>query len=685
MIISYNRIQSYIKESLPSPEVLAELITAKLFEIEEQKPVGNDVMFDIKVLADRASYCYGHAFIAREIAVITHLTYQPIEYHDPLNDTHASPDDCADIAQSPRVQIGNEVLENTCVLYQARAISGIQNHASPAWLSDFLNTVGQRSINYIVDLTNFVMLDIGQPMHAFDAQKVTGALEVRYARAGESIELLDGRTIIFDTVPTLVIADEVGPLALAGVKGGKRAEVTSDTTDIFLESANFNGTYVRKTAERFGIKNDSTKRFENNVSLERVARAMAEFSHIMHAEQPQVRMSAVVCVENKNVVAERTAPRTMSFSASAIRARISGNIEGVDQVSAPHMCKTLTALGLSASVDAEDIDIIHVDIPVYRTDIAYVEDIVDEIGRIYGYEHLQSEAQKSNTTVALLPSSYYVREIKTALASIGFSEVYTYTLISKGDYDLANPLTVERSHLRNSISDNFPALFQKNIPHLDLLGIDTIKIFEIGKVFEGKRESLSLAIGVMTKEGKHKAKIIDSFQQLAISELSRIFAIDPARFPKSIRAEGVIEIDIESLIRSAQIPHEGMYKETQEPSLGEALARQALIDGQHIRYKKYSPYPYIVRDIAVFIPGPKGRAHELQQIIASLECPLIVSIRQFDEFEKKDADTGAVLKTSYAFRMIFQSFEKTLTDVEVEEVMTNINARIAEQADWEIR
>lgn len=315
MIISYNRIQSYIKEPLPSPEVLAELITAKLFEIEEQKPVGNDVMFDIKVLADRASYCYGHAFIAREIAVITHLTYQPIEYRDPFNDTHASPDHRADIAQSPRVQIGDEVLENTCVLYQARAISGIQNHASPAWLSDFLNTVGQRSINYIVDLTNFVMLDIGQPMHAFDAQKVTGALEVRYARAGESIELLDGRTIIFDTVPTLVIADEVGPLALAGVKGGKRAEVTSDTTDIFLESANFNGTYVRKTAERFGIKNDSTKRFENNVSLERVARAMAEFSHIMHAEQPQVCMSSVVCVENNNVVVERTAPRTMSFSA----------------------------------------------------------------------------------------------------------------------------------------------------------------------------------------------------------------------------------------------------------------------------------------------------------------------------------------------------------------------------------
>jgi phenylalanyl-tRNA synthetase beta chain len=678
MIISYNRIQSYIQEPLPAPHELAACITAKLFEIEEVTTVGSDTMFDIKVLADRASYCYGHRFVAREIAVITGLTYVPIMFQDVSSSASTE-------LPAPEIRIDAPIRAQACMLYHGRRITGIHNGPSPLWLTDFLTTVGQRSINYIVDLTNFVMLNTGQPMHAFDAAKVNGAIEVRYARSGESIELLDGRVITFDEIPTLVIADQVGPLALAGVKGGKRAEVTSDTTDIILESAHFEKVYVRKTAERYAIKNDSTKRFENNVSIERVPLAMAEYCSLLSSEQPDVHMSEVTVIEESAQVAVLLAPRRLSFSCTSIRERITRDEQHMHALSSAYMCDILNRLDLHTTVDATDCDLIHIDIPVYRHDMQYLEDIVDEIGRIYGYDQLHGHARPHASEVAILPSSYYVREIKSALAQIGFSEVYTYTLVPQGDYALANPLTIERSHLRNTISDMFPTVFQKNLPHLDFLGIDTIKIFEIGNVFEGKREKLSLAIGVMTKEGKYKLRIIDSFQQMAIDMLAQIFAIDPARFPKSIRAEGVIEIDLEALIHAAGIPHGGVYKKGDTPSTGEQSARHALAVQEHIMYKKFSPYPYIIRDIAVFIPGPSGRAHELRSIIESLNHPLIVSIRQFDEFEKKDPDTGLVQKTSYAFRMVFQSFEKTLTDVEVEEVMTDINARIAQHPDWEIR
>lgn len=716
MIISYNRIQSYIKETLPSPDILANIITAKLFEIEEKKQVGQDVMFDIKVLADRASYCYGHRFVAREIAAIIGGTYSVIDFTDTYQSIPGIRDltNIADIAHVqnttdfidvPDINIDNLILTHACVKYQGRVIKGIKNGPSPKWLVDFLVTVSVRSINLIVDLTNFVMLDVGQPMHAFDIKKIEGAISVRFAKKQEQIELLDGRVIKFDDESVLVIADQKGPIAIAGVKGGKRTEVTDSTTDILLESANFESVCVRKTAEKYNIKNDSTKRFENKVSLERTDLAMFEFFNLLKTEQLDIACSKIVTIENLNIVKDRTTPKQMTFSMSSVIKRIKTNYiaQSITEsfvssdISNQFIVNTLNSLDLLAEIDEDNADLVHVHIPVYRNDISIKEDIVDEIGRIYGYEQLHAVSRLPITSVCILPSFFYIRKIKIALGLLGFSEVYTHTLISRGDYELANPLNIDRSHLRNTLSENFSEVLFKNLIHVDYLGLDKIIIFEIGKVYESKKERLSLAIGIATKEGKNKSQIIQTIQSFVIESISNIFNIEPSRFPVSIRGEGIIEIDIESLIAGAQIPdHDARINQnniklvdgilddkTQYLSGAESLSRK--LAEKQIVYKKFSPYPYIIRDIAVFIPGPTGNAHKLKKVITDIETILIVSIRQFDEFEKRNKETGEVQKTSYAFRVIFQSHEKTLTDLEVEEIMNKINLSIASHKEWEIR
>ncbi len=696
---------------MPEPSVLADLITAKLFEIEDIEKRGADTMIDFKVLADRASYCYSHKFAAREIAVLLGATYAPIEFNDVItvdgqNQTEESAKGQGQ--NQGETQIPAPIIENKekdiCKLYIGRHITSIQNGPSPKWLTDFLETVGQRSINLIVDLTNFVMLDSGQPMHAFDAKKVDGNIVVRLATEGESIELLDGRVVTLDS-STLVIADSQGPLAIAGVKGGKRAEVTLDTTDIILESANFNPVYVRKASQKYNIKNDSTKRFENAVSLERVAFAITEFCALLKAELPNIKVSP-----SCEVATEVYIPKTHTFNVAEIIERIGVSADKIDE---KFIVDTLNSLDLKTEINPANKSEIIVEVPQYRVDIQIKEDIVDEIGRMYGYENLQGNILPPLNNVPVLPSFYYSQKIRDALTDLGFSELYTYTLVKDGDYALANPLNVERGHLRNTISDNFISVLQKNSIHLDYLGIDKVAVFEIGKVFEGKRERLSLAIGVTTKEGKNKTRIVDAVLENAVQSLSHIFNIEASRFPKSIRAEGIIEIDLESLIASADMSQSANAEQADTlnadagTSMGADISAGTEIgtgmvtgidntakDGiQVIQYKKISPYPYIIRDVAVFIPGPKGNADKVRNLIDSLESPLITSIRQFDEFEKNKiapdgSKTDEVEKTSYAFRLVFQSMEKTLTDDEVQPVMDALTQKITDKTNtegWEAR
>ncbi len=647
ILVSKNRLQEYIKETLPDDAALAEALTLHIFEVEGIEKNGNDSGFDIKVLPDRAGYGFSHRYVAQEIAAILGSTYAPPVF-EKIKGTDAT------------IKMTIEDL-NVNPLHLYRKISGIKNGESPAWLKDMLETLGQRSINLVVDLTNFVMFDTGQPMHAFDADKVDGDLVVKYAKEGDEITLLDGKVIKLDS-SIMVFADNTGLLDIAGIKGGKKAEVTKETENIVLIAGHFNPTYIRKTAQKIGIKNDSSKRFENAVTIERPQLAMEEFSQLLKTKCEQ-RENELLFEEIDQAGKDTYVLKTLVVDPSYVNERI-----GVE-VTPSEMLEILKRLDFQPKEEGSKI---HITIPIYRADINIQEDIAEEIARLYGFEKIEGVVPEHQEGRDILPSFEYANRIRLALVEIEFSEVYTYTLRDRGDFELANPLNVERSHLRNSIGEGFPKVLEMNLRNLDLLGLKAIRVFEIGHVFKNKKEGVSLAIGITAPAGKGRDTVIKQGQDGALSAIAQIFKIAASEIPKIEIENGVIEINLGSLIENTEVP-------TDEVSFSEIAAAPNTI------YKKFSPYPYITRDIAVFIPGPKGKADELRTLIESLDSPLAVKIYQFDEFEKKNSESGEVEKTSYAFRIIFQSNERTLTDVEVEEVMQKLNAKIAEKEGWEIR
>lgn len=712
ILVSKNRLQDYIREPLPEDKKLEEALTMHIFEVEgvevhdfsnpgadSQTGPLSDTTFDIKVLPDRSGYAFSHRYVAQEIAAILHSTYivpefAPIVTTDSVGAASevGSAENFA--AESLKVEVENTEL---CPLYIGRKIEGVENSESPIWLKNFLTSMNQKSIGLIVDLTNFVMFDTGQPMHIFDADKVEGGVFVRNARAGETIELLDGRQISLDS-SILVIADATAPLAIAGVKGGKKAEVTANTKNIILESAHYNSTYVRKTSQKLNIKNDSIKRFENAVTKERALLAMDEYCALLSREIKDAKFRNIIKAglsDAENSVTTSTSPKKMIVKVDHINQRIGTN------VTVTEMTEILKRLDFNPQSDPIETVItaaniadneIEITIPEYRADILIQEDIADEIGRLHGYENLIGTEPKSNGSRSLLKSFVYSNKIRFAFTELGFSEVYTYTLRESGDFELANPLNIERSHLRNTVGESFSKVLELNIHNMDLLALTAVQIFEIGKVFKGKKEKLSLAIGISTREGKQKSKILENGLSAALETLAQVFGIpateitDISKIPQTKIADGVIEIDLEALLLKAPEPTESVESYKSSQSSAETKTKT---------YKKFSPYPYIVRDIAVFIPGPTGRATELRDLIETIDSPMLVKIYQFDEFEKKKkdvtssggAETGEAEKTSYAFRMIFQSSERTLTDQEVEEVMQKINEQIMANANkgWEIR
>lgn len=720
MKFSYSWLQTYFEKKLPAPDALADILTMRIFEVEGVEAVGDDHSLDVKILPDRAGYAYAHANLAREINALTDAGFAPAEYQKVTAENVAATigRKTADFAM-PRVLIPAEVAEKVPV-FTARIIDNISNSESPAWLQKSLQGASQRSISLIVDLTNYAMLDVGQPMHAFDADKVAGGISIRYATAGERLTLLDDREIELDS-DTLVIADEEGALDIAGIKGGKKAEVDSNTRRIIITAGNFNASYIRKTSQKVGIKNDASKRYENGVTHERVFVAQNEFIHLLQKENPAISFGPldVVGLSAESVFAPRGPILLDSeFVSEKIGADISiEKIKGILallEIDARSIVGGASGDAAGATHAANSLEVVP---PVYRSDLVIAEDVIEEIGRLNGYDSLEGNVPAARGQVPELKQYYYANVIRDALTGLGCSEVYLHTLVKEGAIALANPLTVDRSHLRSTLAGGILDALRFNAQHIDLLGDESsvaqdIRIFEIGNIFKTTEGRLSLSIGIGGRSGKgveerHEreiAAICQRLQDRGFADASLMAALRTGFIKGSTPAEGgavpasycAAEFDLAAIIESLPDPAEFKSKHPEADAPGPV--------SPHVpRFVPFSPYPYIVRDIAVFMPGPTGRAQELRSLIESVNASIvekgladdgspqavhrgyIVRLRQFDEFEKKNKETGEIEKTSYGFRMVFQAPDRTLTDLEVQGVMDRILLKIAEQFGWEVR
>ena len=655
MKVSRTWLQTFFEKELPAASELAELFTFHSCEVEGiEKSVDGDIL-DLKIRPDRAHYCLSHRGIAEEIHVITGQPLKnPRETPPPVK---ANPSIIA-----PKITITTSPAELDshglfCRRYMSRRIENVTVGESPEWMKNHLEGIGERVINSIVDSTNLIMFDTGQPLHAFDADAIQGDIVVRAATEGEKIILLDGKEVTLKAVDH-VIADDMGPLAIAGVKGGQRAQVTATTKNLIIESANFNPSSVRHTSTRLNLRNESSKRFENEITPELAADGIDCVSALIALLSPT---SATSMSDIVDIYPAKPAQIVITTTRAYINDRL-----GVE-VPEKNFNEILGRLGITGTHDFV--------IPYHRLDLTIADDLVEEIGRIYGYEKISTHLPAGQGKgVTVLPSFYLAEKIKNILTGAGFSEVNLYTLVAKGLVETAYPLAKDKSFARANLTDGMLVCLEKNALNADLLGLDAIKVFEIGRAFTATSstgEVQTLAIGV-TQVKKIKGVKSEGILADVIALLSKELGVEipaPKIISKGIHA--VVEINLDTLAAAYKLPANASYTD-----LGFGPAAKTI-------YKKFSVYPFIVRDIAVFTPESENvdavKVWEtVQKGIADAGAEALLTRHALFDTFKKDG------KVSYAFRMVFQSMEKTLTDDATNGIMEKIYGHIKANK-WEVR
>ncbi len=641
MIFSFNKLKEYFDGDMPSAEEIAQKLNFQAFEVECMEKVNKDTIIDLDILPDRACYALSHRGIAREIASGFNLKLKDDNFEKVL------PNSKREIS----ITIEDSDL---CPRYIGRVIDNVEIKESTEKEKEFLNSLEQRSVNNIVDILNVLMFEIGQPMHAFDADKVKGGIVVRLAKVGEKMATLDDKTLILSS-DMLVIADDEGPIALAGVKGGKRAEVMGGTKRIILESASFNSTSVRRTSSALNLRTDASKRFENKVTPHLAEEAM-ERATKMILDAISGSSAGYICDNYPDPEDKREVKVDPEFISSVL---------GVD-ISTEEIVAILENLRLNVENLSNKLSIT---IPYERYDLYTPEDIVEEVGRIYGYEKVEGQIpfDKKNPD-KVNKEFYYSEKIKDFLVNKGFSEVYLYTFRSEGDIEVKKSMASDKNFLRVDLSSGIGECLIFNNRYADLLGLDQIKIFEIGKVFRSDGiESLNFSCGIKNSK-KKKNKEVEELKGV-IYELNKELGVDIKTEFKEGEYGALFDVDLEEVLNKFPTP--------QNYDNLELSYRRS-----DVKVKKVSPYPFVLRDIAVFIPENSSK-EDLLDIIKKESRELLVNTKLFDIFEKEFEDGKK--KTSYAYRLVFQSFEKTLSDEEVNEIMDRIEKVMNSKKGWEVR
>ena len=630
MKISRTWLQKYFDTELPSADAIADALTFHAFEIEE---VDGQIL-DIKVLPDRAAYALSHRGIALEVSAILNIPLKRDPLRQPIPEWHTTDELVLTKDQEGKVNRKMGAL-----------VRGVKVGPSPAWLKEAIESLGGRSINNVVDATNYVTLDMGQPLHAFDAGKIQwqdGKLHitVRGAAKDEKITVLTGETY---TLPegALVIAEagEGTALDIAGIKGGAASAITEGTTDLFVSVANFDGAAIRKTAQALNLFTDASVRFQNKISPELTGYGMRDVLALIQ----EVAGGTVVGVND--VYDGNAALTPVSVTATKINS-ILGSSFSLEEIAA-----TLTRLGLSHTIEGDTLTITP---PFERRDLVIAEDIAEEVGRIIGYDRIES--QQLPLIGKELESARYagIERIKDVLRARGYTEISTQSFAKTGDITLANPLDKGRPALRTSLVHNMAdALSKAVLAAPRVLGPETaVRLFEIGSVFPKEGECLSLSLGYRAVVGKTKSVAIDEIIDALKDEAG-------LQTPVSRVEDGIAELSL---------------RDVDLASLGQGYAPLPFSLGA---YRSFSVYPFALRDVAVWTPLMTEES-EVANLIFKEAGEHVARLDLFDRFEKDG-------RVSYAFRIVFESMERTLSDTDLEPAMERVALALNAKEGWTVR
>ncbi len=604
--------------------------------------INTDLILDLEITPNRGD-CLSHIGIAREIAAFSNekLKNQKQNINLPKE-------------KSP-LKVENTNL-SLCPQYSALYIKNVKIDQSPAWIQKRLIACGLKPINNIVDITNYILLDLGQPMHAFDADKLASKkIIIRKAQKNEKIKALDGSTHTLNE-NNLLITDKNGPIAIAGVIGGLDSSVTSSTRNIILESAQFNSVSIRKTSKTLNISTDASYRYERQIDPEGIKPAMLKAAQMITELAGGEIIGDIVYV---------------------------GQVEKNQEVAIEHH-KINNYLGLNLSNSEIDNILTRLQFevkdkktiaPSWRHDINIWQDLSEEVSRIYGFKNVP----KFNLpkTDKLVRGQYYTKEyIKDIIIENGFTETINYPFMSEVDLEtakldkkdllkVANPIQPENKFMRKSLIPGLLKSIAKNP------SFDQIAIFEIGNVFTKEEEHANLSIAT---SGKNARKLITD----VVEQLNHTFKIDPKQIQELSRKEltqykikkpvtHIIEINLSNELAKIKIPQDQL---------------DLKIEDKQISYRQISKYPSINRDLAIIV-DKNLKSDKITETIPSIKLPeeianVEILTELFDEFV---SDKFGQDKKSLAYHIFYQAADRTLKDEEAEVIHQTIIQKLQSEFD----
>lgn len=684
MKISYNWLKEFVDVDLP-PRDLAEKLTMVGLAVDGVEEHGEDFVLDIDLTSNRPD-CLSHLGVAREAAAITRnpLRMPKVEFAESQ----------AKVGELTSVEILNPDL---CPRYTARIIKGVKIGPSPDWLVRRLEVMGQRSVNNVADITNYVMLEMGQPLHAFDLAMLNSQrIIVRAARDGEKMTTLDGEEREL-TSRMLVIADAERAVALGGIKGGEDSGITDTTVDVLLEAAYFTPAQIRATSKTLGLSTEASYRFERGTDPEIApvasARAAAMIAEIAGGEV----LEGIVDIYPKQVERRRITMRRARYS----------QLTGL-QIELGEAEAILRGLGFEVEADIEN-DSLHTNAPSWRIDISIEEDLIEEVARIAGYDNLKTTLPGSAGAGAYLPGEEGRRAARRALTSLGYTEAVSFSFVN-AEADavvsdapdsarllLRNPIDETQSHMRTTLLGGLLKALEHNFNHSSR----NVRLFEIGKCFldageDRPRETEHLAFvatGARNEFDWQTANAkIDFFDvKGALESIGAALGLPPMEFTP-VETTTSLHPGRAALIslagnRVGQIGQlhprvAANYKFKQAVFVAE-LDFGALLNADRagVRYQPLPKYPAVVRDLALLIETSVPLA-AIERAVHALSISELAGIRLFDLYSGKELPAG---KHSIALSLRYRAADRTLTDEEISVMHSQIVNQLTEEFSAEIR
>ena len=668
MLISYDWLKDYV-DTERSPQELRDRLTMVGLAIDAVEEHDSDSVLDVEVPSNRPD-CLSHVGIAREVAVIERKQVRLFSVKPFKTEGRA-----ADVTS---VEINDPDL---CPRYAARLVRGVKIAPSPEWLVKRLEAIGQRPINNVADITNYVLHELGQPLHAFDFHKLGGPrIVVRRATAGEKLKTLDGveRTL---TNNMLVIADAERPVALAGVMGGEESEISSATTDVLIESAYFDPNSVRRTARALGMDTEASRRFERGADIEGVLQAQDRCIQLI------CELAGGIATEDRLDIYPRPfVSRTVSLRPQRVPELTSVSVEPAEIV------RILTGLGFEL-VDNSTAKL-NFKVPSWRIDVEQEEDLVEEVARHTGFDKIASELPPFSTSGEYQPTEMKQRLLRRALNAFGFDEAINFSFAAKQRDDqseLKNPIIEEAAFMRATLLPGLLNALRHNLNH----GLRDVRLFEIGRVFgpatpgQLPNETLSLALvatgGAVEANKAQAERELDFFDvKGALETAVDWMSLNPLTYFPAAAAH----------LREGQSAHIKLSNGTEIGTIGrlaESVAAnykfrypvyvmeldlEALLNGpaRIVQYATLPRYPSVVRDISLLL----NRSIALDDLLNAVKEKRVADFRGVKLVGTFEGGNIPSSKRSVTLRLEYRSDERTLRDEEVEERHAQLTSSLLE-------